>query len=86
MKSNDYLTWLGSVFGTIGTALQTDEVLRYVSLGITILSTLFSLTYTIWKWWRKAKEDGKIEEKEVDELMDDIHNVIDDKEKGEKDD
>lgn len=84
MKSNDYLTWLGSVFGTIGTAIQTDEVFRYISLGLTILSTIFSIIYTIWKWWRKSKKDGKITEDEVDELMDDVHDVLNDKEKGDK--
>ena len=83
MKSNDYLTWLGSIFGTIGTAIQSDEVFRYISLGLTILSTIFSIVYTIWKWWRKAKEDGKITEDEVDELMDNLHDDIDDKKKGE---
>lgn len=86
MKNNDIYCWLGSVFGTIGTALQTDELFRYISLGLTILSTLFSLVFTIWKWWRKAKKDGKITEDEVDELMDDVHDVLNDKEKGDKKD
>lgn len=86
MKNNDIYCWIGSVFGTIGTALQSDEVFRYISLGLTILSTLFSLAFTIWKWWRKAKKDGKITEDEVDELMDGVHDVLNDKEKGDKKD
>ena len=81
MKSNDFLCWIGSIFGTIGTAVQTDEVFRYISLALTILSTLVALIYTIWKWWRKAKQDGKITEEEVDELIDDVNDVLNDKDK-----
>ena len=84
MKSNDYLSWLGSVFGTICTALQTDEVFRLIQLGLTILSTLVAIAFTIWKWWKKAKQDGKITSDEVNELIDDVNNVINDKEKGDK--
>lgn len=81
MKSNDYLTWLGSVFGSICTALQSDEVLRYIQLILTILSTLFAIAFTIYKWYKKAKEDGKITKDEVDDLIDQIHGDIDDKNK-----
>lgn len=80
MKYKDFITWSGSLFGTIGTAIQTDEVFRYISLGLTILSTIVAIAYTIWKWWRKAKEDGKITEEEVKELVDDVHQVLNDKE------
>lgn len=84
MKSNDYLTYVGSVFGTICTALQTDEVLRYIQLGLTILSTLFAIAFTIYKWWKKASEDGKITKEEIEDLTDDISDVLDDKKKGDK--
>lgn len=76
MKDNDYVSWLGSVFGTIFTTVQPDEVFRYISLGLTILSTLVAILYTIWKWWRKAKEDGKISSDEIKELKDDITDII----------
>lgn len=84
MKSNDYLTYVGSVFGTICTALQTDEVLRYIQLGLTILSTLFAIAFTIYKWWKKASEDGKITKEEIEDLTDDISDVLNDKKKGDK--
>ena len=84
MKSSDYLTWIGSVFGTICTALQTDEVLRYIQLGLTILSTLFAIAFTIYKWWKKASQDGKITKEEIEDLTDDISDVLNDKEKGDK--
>jgi len=73
---HDYLSWIGSVFGTILTAVQSDQIFQYISLALTILSTLIAISYTIWKWWRKAKEDGKIDEEEVKDLVDQIDDVV----------
>lgn len=73
---HDYLSWTGSVFGTILTAIQSDQIFQYISLALTILSTLIAISYTIWKWWRKAKEDGKIDEEEVKDLVDQIDDVV----------
>lgn len=73
---HDYLSWIGSVFGTILTAVQSDQIFQYISLALTILSTLIAILYTIWKWWRKAKEDGKIDEEEVKDLVDQIDDVV----------
>lgn len=84
MKNNDFMAWIGSVFGTILTATQQDEVLRWIQLGLTILSTLIAIAYTIWKWWRKASADGKITPDEVDELVDDLKEI--DKKGDQKDD
>ena len=86
MKSNDFICWLGSAVGGICTATQTDKVMQYIQLGFTILSTIVALAYTIWKWWRKAKEDVKITEDEIDDLMEDVNQVVNkEKKEGEKD-
>lgn len=79
----DIISWSGTAFGTILTAIQTDQIFQYISLGLTILSTLVAIAYTIWKWWKKAKADGQITPDEVNDLIDDVKNTIDDKEKGE---
>lgn len=84
---NDLISWSGSLFGIIFTAIQTDQIFQYISFGLTILSTLVAIAYTIWKWYKKAKEDGTITADEIKELGDDIIEVLDDKKKGEdKDD
>ena len=86
MKSNDLLCWLGSVVGSVTTAIQSDEVMRWIQLALTIISTLVALAYTIWKWWRKAKEDGKISEEEIDELVEEVNQVVNKEKEGEKHD
>ena len=54
----------------IFTAIQSDEVLKWISFAFTILSVIITISYNIWKWYRKSKEDGKISMDEVDELVD----------------
>lgn len=83
MKNNEFLSWTGSAFGTILTVLQTNEVFQYISLALTILSTLVAIAFTIYKWWKKANEDGKITPEEIDELGKDIKDSM---EKGENKD
>ena len=69
MKDN-LLDIFGIGVQAIFTAVQTDEVLRRISFGITLLSALITIAYNIYKWWRKSKKDGKISMDEVDELVD----------------
>ena len=66
----EHLDLFGIGIQAVLTAVQTDEVLRRISFGITILSALITIAYNIYKWWRKSKEDGKISMDEVDELVD----------------
>lgn len=69
MKDN-LLDIFGIGLQAIFTAIQTDEVLRWISFGITLLSALITIAYNIYKWWRNSKKDGKISMDEVDELVD----------------
>ena len=64
----EHLDILGIGLQAIFTAFQTDEVLRWISFGFTLLSVILTIAYNIWRWYRKSKEDGKISMKEVDEL------------------
>ena len=62
----------GGIFGTslsaLGTAIQTEDVLRYISLGITILGGLISMIIIpLWNWYKNAKKDGKITKEEIEE-------------------
>ena len=66
----EHLDILGIGVQAILTAIQTDEVLRWISFGFTIFSVILNIAYNVWRWWRKSKEDGKISMDEVDELVD----------------
>ena len=66
----EHLDLFGIGIQAVLTAVQTDEVLRWVSFGFTIFSVILNIAYNVWRWWRKSKEDGKISMDEVDELVD----------------
>lgn len=68
----DHFDTLCIGFQAILTAIQVDEVIRWVNLGLTILTTIIALVYRIYKWYKDAKSDGKIDSNEVEEL----HNIV----------
>lgn len=74
MKNKEIASYGGNLIGMICTAIQPDELLQYVSLGLTIIATIFSICFTIYNWYKKAKEDGKITQEEVDDLINDLKN------------
>lgn len=68
----------GIVFGSIGavetvvTVSQTNEVFQTIQIIISALAGAVALAYTIWRWYKNAKKDGKITEDEVDDLFEQI--------------
>ena len=50
------------------TALQTDEVFKWIGFILTLLSALVGIAYRIWHWYKDAKEDRKITADEVKKL------------------
>lgn len=68
-------TATGTMMSAVGTALQPDQVMMYISLGITILGGIITLITAVWNlvarikaWHKKAMEDGKIDDAEKEEL------------------
>ena len=68
----------GIVFGSIAvletmvTVSQTNEVFQTIQIIISALAGAVALAYTIWRWYRNARKDGKITEDEVDDLFEQI--------------
>lgn len=53
---------VGSAASWICTIAQTNEI--------------FTIAFTIYKWYNKAKEDGKITKEEIEDLADDISEAL----------
>lgn len=77
MKNNNLLSWLTSGVAFLFTNLQPDDLLKWISLGLTILSVIISIIYNIWKWSKEATKDGRITPEEIKELGE----IIDDAKK-----
>ena len=73
MKDTNALGWAGSAV-TILTGTLSQDVMQVILLIIGIVSALFSLFVNIYTWWKKAKQDGKITQEEVDELKEIVDN------------
>lgn len=73
------------VFGSVGlvetvvTVSQTNEVFQTIQIIISALAGAVALAYTIWRWYKNAKKDGKITDDEVDDLFDQITKKEDNK-------
>lgn len=83
---------IGDIAGTslaaVLTAVQTNQVFQAIELGITILIGVLTIVNIIRRWFKEAKEDGKITADEVHDLVDElsdeaerIENEIKDKER-----
>lgn len=70
-----------SAFAGIFTAIQSNEIFQWISLGLTILSVLLSICFTIYKWYKKANQDGMVTVEELEELSDEIGHMKDKLEK-----
>ena len=77
MKNNP-IEWFGCALSAVFTVVQTEHVFQIISLVLTCLATAAALAFTIYKWYKMAKADGKIDEKEVGELVDIIKDGTDD--------
>ena len=64
---HDSLGYFTNGIAIVFSALQTDEVLSYISWGLTLLATMLTIAFTIWKWYKKATADGKITPEEIEE-------------------
>jgi len=77
-----------TIIGTAGTTtttaltiIQTNQVFQLIELIITIIIGVVTLFNFIYKWWKKAKADKKITHDEIDELIDGINDIANNKNK-----
>ena len=59
---------IGNVFTYVLAAVQQNEILQIIEFILSALLTLVIVAYRVWHWYKEAKKDGKIDEKEIDEL------------------
>lgn len=79
MKTDGVVVGVSAIIQTFCGIVQTTEVFQLISVILGTLTGLFTLAYFIWRWWTKATEDKKITKEEVDELLQGIDDIINNK-------
>ena len=69
--------YIGSSITTLLAAVQTNEIFQLVEIILACISFVITISYTIYKWYKNAKSDGKITSDEIEDLVDDVKNTID---------
>lgn len=59
------------------TAIQLDEIFRYINLGLSIFLTLLSIGISTYNIFKSAKEKGKIDRDEVNNVVDKVNDLKD---------
>ena len=82
-KMKARIDYICEATASISTLLQPNEILQVICMILTCISVFVSLCYTLYKWKTDAEKDGKIDDKELDNLfkivnshVEDIDNVI----------
>lgn len=63
---------VGSSISWILTVTQVNEVFEIVQIVFSILVSLVTILYIIWKWYKRAKADGKITAEEIEDLKKEV--------------
>lgn len=58
-------------------AIQVDEILRYINLGLSIFLTLLSIGVSTYNIFKNAKDTGKIDRDEVDNVVEKVNDLKD---------
>lgn len=75
MENKDVLiSWLLTGLTGISAATAMD----LIAFALAIICGIVSLCFTIWKWIREAKKDGKITKEEVEDLIDQVGGQVED--------
>ena len=76
MKNEVIASAFGTAVSATGTALQPNDILQTISLVVTIIGVCITAGSTLYMWWKKAKEDGKITKDEIAEGVEIASNAV----------
>lgn len=63
------IDYLCAAIASVSVILQPNEILSIISMILTCISVAVSLFFTLYKWHKEAKKDGKFDNKEIDEAI-----------------
>ena len=82
MKIDDIIPGAFNVAGYVFASMQENQVLQIIEFVFSVITSLVIIGFKLYQWIRKAMKDGKIDEKELqelDEIVDESKERIDKK-------
>ena len=79
MKHDEIVGYVACAVETVTTPIQTNQTYQIIQIILAIITFFITNGFVIWKWFKKAKKDGKITDEEIDELFDELENKEDKK-------
>lgn len=67
----------GSILSWVLTITQTNEIFALIQIIASTIVSIITIGYILYKWYKKATEDGKITKDEVEELGNELKNFKD---------
>lgn len=77
MKNNNFIGYGLTAFEAVLTTIQTDPIFQWISFALTIVSLIITIIFTVWKWYKEAKKDGKITKDEIETLIEEVKPDVD---------
>lgn len=74
---HDSINYVSAGISWILTAIQFDEVLRYVNLGLSIFLTCLSIGVSLYNIIKSARKTGEIKKEDIQGIVDDVHDLQD---------
>lgn len=74
MKEN-VIPSVSSVVTMVAGVVSENVVVQWIMFVLGFLSFAVSIIYTLWKWYKSAKADGKISIDEIGELLSELDRV-----------
>lgn len=78
MKQNNTLSYITSFLTAIFGIATANEITAVIYSILGLISFLFSIAYTIYKWYKKANSDNFISSEELNELLDELEKLKED--------
>lgn len=78
MKPNELVLGGVNICQYASIPIQDNPIFQWIQLILAIVASLVLIAYRLWKWWKEASKDGKIDKEEIKEGLDIISDGIDD--------
>jgi len=84
MKNNFNIGFITTPLSMVLVTLQSNQLFQIIQIILTCITLLITAVYSLWKWYKEAAKDKKLDAEELKELGNIVDNLNKDINKVEK--